>query len=65
MTRGFEIWTQNLNRRTFDPLFGQKNGLKLAKFCESVRARAIGMVEGGYSQRDVGECLSLIQRTCN
>ena len=30
MMRGFQIWTQNSNRITFDPLFGQKtvkNGL--------------------------------------
>ena len=34
-------------------------------FHESVRARAIGMVEGGCSQRQVGECLSLTRRTVN
>ena len=24
MTGGFQIWPQNLNRKIFDPLFGQK-----------------------------------------
>ena len=24
MTRGFQIWSRNLNRTKFDPLFGQK-----------------------------------------
>ena len=34
-------------------------------FHESVRAPAIGMVEGGYSQRQVGECPSLTRCTVN
>ena len=32
MMRGFQIWPQNSSRITFDPLFGQKNYQKWAKY---------------------------------